>query len=1153
MFYIAPQMPTIDAARFGLLCFFFASAVCGQECPRGWVDFGQSCYKFNRSPTRTRDGAEQACQAYNSDLITVNTFEEHHFVIDWLRDHDPQHRRFSTELDRWGLQRVAPGDELAFICEIPKERVSQIHIQERPLDFGYVLTNREDAPRGPDFAEEPNEVIFDLNGRSQTNDTFLRCVAEGNPLPTYKWFKEEYSNDELLNIHIDPLSNGRYTQTDGTLTIHGPDQSLDRGKYHCMAENKHGRILSRSVSLGFGFIGEFNKNRTGDSGKEFWGKSVSCDPPQFNPAVHYFWVRNAFPDFVQEDPRVFVSHDGNLYFSSLEKNDDANYSCNVQSRISSTSRTGPYFHLRVEPASSGQKLLFPNNFPKSFPEAPMAGNDVRLECIAYGYPVPKYNWTRVGGPMPLGAQISSHGRVLLLPHVRVRDLGEYVCIASNDQDSIRKSVTLSLQAMPEFTMPLEHQVADEGSRFTWTCEAFGIPEVEYRWYRNGQTLNTKSSEDMRARYKVDNNVLVIEDLNRADEGMYQCSATNYLGNSFSTAQLRVVKMAPNFAKYPLDTEMYTAEEGIITIPCRPEAAPFPEFTWRRNGDTFTLGGRAKVLNNGYLQIDPVRREDEGNYTCIVKNQYGTASSTGALVVLSLPCSVESPPPKVVATVGSLEELHCHALAPHILDLSYIWLHNDRRIHPYEQPQYGVGYRPGYLVIYNVSFAEAGHYTCIAKTSVGKVFANTELLVIGPPGPPGAVLGHSFNATSGFVEWADGASHGSHITSYAIEGRTNHNATWRELLNVTYVPASKHHRPGRREIQLGNVLSPWSKYEFRVIAANLLGVGQPSDPSLQYNTAVDRPYVAPRTVSGGGGTTGSLTITWTPLSPEEWNSPEVWYRVYYRASGNRSEVRKKDLRRLGNVGLYSVRVGRENYYSPYEVQVQAVNVVGEGPISEPEVIYSAEDVPQVHPFSVYAMPHNSTALNVTWKTLDITRENIGGRLIGHRIRYWRRDQNPLDSLTVLKRGIENWGLIGGLQPNTEYWMAVMAYNKAGSGPESEFSLAKTFKAAPLQTPTSVKVRALSPTSVLVTWQGVEPSVEEECIQGYKVCYWDADQDLKLAKEVCKQLNGEDLEAVVSGLVPGKLYKFRVLSWSFGGDGKMSSPPLEFRIVFKGTGP
>jgi hypothetical protein len=31
-----------------------------------------------------------------------------------------------------------------------------------------------------------------------------------------------------------------------------------------------------------------------------------------------------------------------------------------------------------------QQLKFPNNFPKAFPEAPVAGHEVRLECVAFG-------------------------------------------------------------------------------------------------------------------------------------------------------------------------------------------------------------------------------------------------------------------------------------------------------------------------------------------------------------------------------------------------------------------------------------------------------------------------------------------------------------------------------------------------------------------------------------------------------------------------------------------------------------------------------------------------------------------------------------------------------------------------------------------------
>ena len=94
-----------------------------------------------------------------------------------------------------------------------------------------------------------------------------------------------------------------------------------------------------------------------------------------------------------------------------------------------------------------------------------------------------------------------------------------------------------------------------------------------------------------------------------------------------------IALKPTFAKYPLDSEMYAAENGNITIPCRPEAAPFPSFTWKRDGYGLSSVGRIRILPNGYLHINPVKREDEGRYTCIAKNQYGSDYSEGLLIVL----------------------------------------------------------------------------------------------------------------------------------------------------------------------------------------------------------------------------------------------------------------------------------------------------------------------------------------------------------------------------------------------------------------------------------------------------------------------------------------------------------------------------------------
>ena len=65
-------------------------------------------------------------------------------------------------------------------------------------------------------------------------------------------------------------------------------------------------VYYRSVSIAFGFIGEFILRRSDEVGHENWGKAISCDPPQHFPAIKYYWSRDYFPNFVEEDRRVMV-------------------------------------------------------------------------------------------------------------------------------------------------------------------------------------------------------------------------------------------------------------------------------------------------------------------------------------------------------------------------------------------------------------------------------------------------------------------------------------------------------------------------------------------------------------------------------------------------------------------------------------------------------------------------------------------------------------------------------------------------------------------------------------------------------------------------------------------------------------------------------
>ncbi|KAG8272856.1 Contactin-3 [Homalodisca vitripennis] len=898
---------------------------------------------------------------------------------------------FSNSLKKWGLEKVTGEELLLYICEAPLTKLHYVMADDRTYQYGIDIEDPLKIPIGPYFINQPIDVVFDLSKRKITNDVSLSCLAGGYPAPTYEWFKEDYQGDKLVSIKIDPLKDSRFTISGGTLIIHEPRKEEDRGLYHCKASNDYGTIISETVKLTFGFIGEFNLKRSEEKGEENWGKTVYCDPPQSFPGVKYYWARDYFPNFVEEDKRVFVSFDGALYFSALENIDRGNYSCNVQSRVSDTGRNGPFFPLNVHPHFVSCSVLHEhlsekrnNSLPlifvkicqyevyfrarlddssvsarcrvcspwtkspkpstaqisKQFSKSISGGSSCwersqigmcgiwiqSVRCVDYAAsfysPVPSYNWTRRGSALPRQAIFASYNRVLLIPNVQVEDQGEYICRATNDRASIHNSVVLSIQAEPNFTIPLTDKHMDNKGELTWTCEAFGIPDVSYAWMRNGELLEVdKLPEEDRARYVIQDNVLTIRYLNpERDPAMYQCRARNDLRTKYSSAQLRVLSLKPSFKKRPLETETYAAEGGNVTIICSPEAAPRPKFTWKKDSLVIGSGGRRQIKENGNLIISPVSRDDEGMYLCIAQNQYGTDESYGRLIVLRGPMLVEQLNPRVVTSVQRDVYLRCQAASEDILDIAYIWTHNGLRIPHSEYANTNIKIDGGSLVIYNITLAEGGDYECIVKSAVGRIASRTSVFVEGPPGPPGGVSVVDVSRYSATVQWTDGATNGRPIVSYIISGRTSWNKTWVNISdNVVAKEVNRY--TGRKEALLDNILRPWSTYEFRVAAANVLGYGFPSAPSPMYNTPPDKPHRAPSNVGGGGGKIGDLTIAWTPLPPEDQAGPGVYYKVFWRRSEHDSEFQSLELKDLGNIGVTVVRIQQDFYYTKYDVKVQ----------------------------------------------------------------------------------------------------------------------------------------------------------------------------------------------------------------------------------------
>lgn len=122
------------------------------------------------------------------------------------------------------------------------------------------------------------------------------------------------------------------------------------------------------------------------------------------------------------------------------------------------------------------------------------------------------------------------------------------------------------------------------------------------------------------------------------------------------------------------------------------------------------------------------------------------------------------------------------------------------------------------------------------------------------------------------------------------------------------------------------LSPYSDYEFRVVAVNNIGRGPPSD-GIEAKTAEQAPSTAPRQVRGRMLSATTAIIHWD--EPEEANGQIMGYRVYYTMdSAQHVNLWEKQIVRGSNFLTIQGLIPNKTYY----IKVLAYTSVGDGPLS-----------------------------------------------------------------------------------------------------------------------------------------------------------------------------------------------------------------------------
>ncbi|XP_005989277.1 contactin-2 [Latimeria chalumnae] len=971
---------------------------------------------------------------------------------------------------------------------------------------------------GPVFEEQPVNTLFP-EGSTEEKVT-LNCQARASPPATYRW--------KLNGTEVKIESDSRYTLMGGNLVVMNPTKAQDAGTYQCVAANSIGSVVSKEAFLRFGYLQEFpTEERDPIKVTEGAGAILTCSPPPHYPGLSYRWLKNEFPNFISLDDRRFVSMvTGNLYFAKTKASDMGLYSCFTTSHIDFVTKSVFSKFMQLNVLSEGEARTSAPSIKAKFAADTyaLAGQTMNLECFAFGNPVPRIKWRKVDGTLPSKWKVTEP--VLQIPNIGFDDEGTYECEAENQRGKDTYHGRIIVQAQPEWLDIISDTEADIGSDLRWTCAAAGKPRPTVRWLRNGQLL---TSQD---RVHVNNGELRISKLTLDDSGMFQCIAENKHGTTYATAELKVFVLAPDFRSNPMRKLIPAARGGEVLIECKPRAAPKPSVFWSKGTEILINSTRVTIYLDGSLKITNITRSDEGKYTCFAENSMGKANSTGTLSVRDA-TKITLAPSNADINLGENVTLQCHASHDSTMDLTFTWsldrlpIDFDRADGHYQRVT--ANEAVGDLTILDAQLKHSGRYTCTAQTVVDSTSASASLIIRGPPGPPGGVVVKDISETSVQLSWSRGYDNHSPIGKYIIEAKSLISNKWKQV--KTDLPAIEGNAETARVINL----TPWMDYEFRVIATNILGVGDPSMPSSTIRTKAAAPTVAPSGLSGGGGDQHELIIKWTPMLREYQNGDGFGYILKFR---------KKDTEVWMTAKVPNAESSRYVYhnttidpYCPFEVKIKGYNRKGEGPYGQITVVHSAEEEPSVAPSEVKATSISASEIAVSWAPIEEVTMN--GKLLGYEIRYWREGDNEAAADRVRTPGLEISARISGLKPSTLYLVAVRAYNSAGTGPASPSTKVTTKKAPPSQPPGNVTWK-LQGSTVTIKWNHVKATANESAVRGYKILCKPTEQEWKHYSTIQHHIQiplPEDADYVV----------VEIRAFSEGGDGA----PAEV-VISKNTG-
>ncbi|XP_047669386.1 protein tyrosine phosphatase receptor type Fa isoform X6 [Tachysurus fulvidraco] len=670
--------------------------------------------------------------------------------------------------------------------------------------------------------------------------------------------------------------------------------------------------------------------------------------------------------------------------------------------------------------------------------------------------------------------------------------------------------------MPSFIKSPEDQTGISGGVASFVCQAVGEPKPRITWMKKGKKVSSQRFEVI----EFDDgsgSVLRIQPLRtHRDEAIYECTATNSMGEINTSAKLTVLEedqIPHGFPTIDMGPQLKVVERTrTATILCAASGNPDPEIFWFKDFlpvDINGSNGRIKQLRSGALQIENSEESDQGKYECVATNSAGTRYSAPANLyvrVRRVPPRFSIPPTNHEVMPGGSINLTCVAVGAPMPFVK--WMKGEMELTKEEEMPVGRN------VLELTNIRQSANYTCVAMSSLGMIETTAQIIVKALPRPPISLIVTETTATSVTLTWDSGNP--EPVSYYVIQYRAKHsdNGGFQEVDGV----ASTRYSIGG--------LSPFSPYEFRVMAVNNVGRGLPST-SVETRTGEQAPSSPPLKVRARMLSSSTALVQWEP--PEEPNGLIRGYRVYYTHDAHSyaplSAWYKHNTADAAQLATISNLVPS----TTYSLRVLAFTAVGDGPPSHTLQIKTLQGVP-AQPSELEAEAELDTRIMLRWLW------PVQDQIIKYELTYWEADSGHKNHLTFDPAGSY---AVEGLKPDTLYKFTLAARSRMGLGLYTQPIEARTAQSMPGAPPRRVEVDAVNSTALHVTWKPPLVQKQHGEIRGYQVVYSRVEDGEPRGQPTILDIALPDAqEAYITGLQAETSYSVTVAAYTTKGDGARS---------------